>query len=306
MLKRFFFAGAAIAGVVAAAVGFAGWRWVTPVRRRPSPYPADLPIERVWITSEDGTELYGIYLAGGEGRPGIVLCHGYYRDHREPMDVAMPLNEAGYHVLLFDFRGSGRSGGEHTTAGYLEVWDVVAAVGYLKDRIGGQPVGVLGISMGAAAAITAATETDDIAAIVADSPFAHLEGVMQEQVRMIVPHPLLEPLAWASIRFGNRISGGNYREVRPVDSIARLDSTPVFVIYGERDEYISSDQIDELIQAAVGPKELWILDCGHTMARKDYPEEYIKRVLRFFEANLDGHRAQVRSKRAGKNGAGGL
>jgi pimeloyl-ACP methyl ester carboxylesterase len=300
VLKRLIIGAGLAAGAVAAAVAFGGWRWVTPVRRRQGGYPEGLSPEEVWIVSEDGTALFGIYLKGRAKAPGIVFCHGYFRDHRQPLDVARALNDAGYHVLLFDFRGSGRSEGDHTTAGYLEVWDVVSAVRDLKDRIGDHPVGVLGISMGAAAAITAATEIDDIAAIVADSPFAHLEGVMREKVREIVPHPLLEPLAWASIRIGNQISGGDYKQVRPVDSIAKLESTPILVIYGERDEYISSGQIDELIQAATGPKELWILDCGHGMAQQAEPEEYVNRVLRFFEANLGGKKRAARRKSAAK------
>jgi fermentation-respiration switch protein FrsA (DUF1100 family) len=158
--------------------------------------------------------------------------------------------------------------------------------------------------MGATAAITAATETSDVAAIVADSPFADLEGVMQEKVREIVPHALVEPLAWASIRIGNYISGGDYRQVRPVDSIRKLESTPILVIYGERDENVSSDQINRLIQAAPGPKELWILDCRHAMASKAQPEEYISRVSRFFDANLGGRKRAARRKAAAKNGSG--
>lgn len=304
MLKRLLVAGGLAAGAVAAAVVFGGWRWVTPVRKRWNGYPEGVSPEEVWIVSEDGTALFGVYLEGAAKAAGVVLCHGYFRDHRQPLDIAGALNDAGYHVLLFDFRGSGRSEGEYTTAGYLEVWDVVAAVRYLQDRIGERPIGVLGISMGAAAAITAATEIDGITAIVADSPFAHLEGVMREKVREIVPHPLLEPLAWASIRIGNLISGGDYRQVRPVDSIAKLQSTPLLVIYGERDEYISSSQIDELIQAAAGPKELWILDCGHGMAQQEKPEEYMSRVLRFFETNLSGKKRTSRRRGAGKKTAG--
>lgn len=302
MLKRLLIAAGLSASAVAGAVLFGGWRWVTPVRKRRNGYPEGLSPEEVWIVSEDGTALFGVYLEGEPKSPGIVLCHGYFRDHRQPLDVARVLNEAGYHVLLFDFRGSGRSEGDHTTAGYLEVWDVVAAVRYLKDRIGERPIGVVGISMGAAAAITAATEIDDIDAIVADSPFAHLEGVMREKVREIVPHPLLEPLAWASIRIGNEISGGDYRQVRPVDSIAKLETTPILVIYGEQDEYISSSQIDELLQAATGPKELWILDCKHSMAQQENPEEYVSRVLRFFETNLGGKKRSPRRKGPTKKG----
>jgi pimeloyl-ACP methyl ester carboxylesterase len=272
--------------LVAATVAFAGWRWVTPVRKPDREYPDGLGVEQVRFRSADGTVLFGAYLAGDSGRPGVVLCHGYWRDHFEPLDIGVVLNRDGYHVLLFDFRGCGQSDGNHTTVGYRETEDVSAAIDHLRDRVGDAPLGVLGISMGAAAAIMAAPRAG-LKAMVADSPFAHLEGVMSRKVRDFTPHPWLIPLSWISIMLGETLSGGNYRAVRPVDSVRSLESTPMMVIYGERDEFISSDQIDELVQAAPGPKELWILDCGHAMARIEAEEEYRARVHRFFDRHLN-------------------
>lgn len=270
---------------VGAAVAFAGWRWVTPIRRPASAYPDGLETETVRFASADGTSLFGVCLTGREGAPGIVLCHGYFRDHFEPLDVGVALNEAGYHVLLFDFRGCGQSDGGHTTVGYRETDDVMAAIQHLSSRLDGRPLGVLGISMGAAAAIMAG-QTADVAAIVADSPFAHLRGVMEQKVRDFTPHPWLIPLSWASIRLGEALSGGDFRAVRPVDSVRKMPATPVMVIHGERDEFVSGDQIEELIRAMAGPKELWILDCGHAMARLERADEYKDRVLRFFDSHL--------------------
>jgi len=274
-----------VSALVSAIVAFAGWRWVTPIRKAARTYPTGVEVKNVRFWSGDGTELFGAYLEGRSGHPGVVLCHGYFRDHFEPLETGIAFNQAGYHVLLFDFRGCGRSGGIRTTAGYLETGDVSAAVQYLRGQLGEEPLGVLGISMGAASAIMAAPNAA-VAAIVADSPFAHLEGVMERKVRDFTPHPWLVPLAWTSIAIGEALSGGDYRAVRPVDSVRSLGSTPMLVIYGERDEFVSSDQIDELIQAMPGPKELWILDCGHAMARIERGEEYRARVLRFFETHL--------------------
>ncbi len=291
MLRTLFKIIAIVSTVVGAIVAFAGWRWVTPIRKVARTYPSGLEVESVRFRSGDGTALFGAYLKGGSGHPGVVLCHGYFRDHFEPLETGIALNEAGYQVLLFDFRGCGRSGGSHTTVGYLETRDVLSAIEYLRSRMtGDEPLGVLGISMGAAAAIMAAPSAE-VGAVVADSPFAHLEGVMARKVRDFTPHSWLVPLGWTSIVLGEALSGGDYRAVRPVDSVRSLDSTPMLVIYGERDEFISSDQIDELIQAMPGPKELWILDRGHAMARVAYAEEYRARVLRFFDRNLatSGH-----------------
>ena len=54
-------------------------------------------------------------LAPGERRAGIVLCHGYtgVKDLYLP-DNARVLNEAGYVVLAFDYKGWGESEGSRT------------------------------------------------------------------------------------------------------------------------------------------------------------------------------------------------
>ena len=57
-------------------------------------------------------DLYGRGLRPADRRAGIVLCHGYtgVKDLYLP-DNARVLNEAGYVVLAFDYKGWGASEG---------------------------------------------------------------------------------------------------------------------------------------------------------------------------------------------------
>src|SRR6185369_7667751 len=88
-----------------------------------------------------------------------------------------------YNVLLLDHRGHGDSGGLRTTIGYEERLDVHAAVDVLVER-GLGPVGIFGMSMGAATAILAAAEDERIAAIVADSPYARLRWAVARSAEL--------------------------------------------------------------------------------------------------------------------------
>jgi len=60
--------------------------------------------------------------------------------------AATRLNRAGG-VVLFDFRGHGRSGGE-STLGDLEIRDVAVAVAYARE-LGYERIATVGFSMGA-------------------------------------------------------------------------------------------------------------------------------------------------------------
>ena len=83
----------------------------------------------------------------------------------------------GYNVLMFDFRGHGRSEGQHVSMGYYERQDLLGAVDYLQ-RWGIDRVGVMGFSMGGAVAMATAPHSEAIRAVVSDGGFACLSDAI--------------------------------------------------------------------------------------------------------------------------------
>ncbi len=100
----------------------------------------------------------------GETRAGIVLCHGYtgVKDLYLP-DNARVLNEAGYVVLTFDYKGWGTSEGARSRlAPYSRVADVQAALTYLglQPQVDEDRLGIYGTSYGGATVVwTGAIDT---------------------------------------------------------------------------------------------------------------------------------------------------
>ena len=109
----------------------------------------------------------GIRLAGdvylpedlppGEQRAGIVLCHGYtgVKDLYLP-DNARRLNEAGYVVITFDYKGWGDSEGpRNRLAPYSRVYDVQAALSFLSTlpEVDPERLGIYGTSYGGATVV---------------------------------------------------------------------------------------------------------------------------------------------------------
>ena len=91
----------------------------------------------------------------GERRSGILLCHGYtgVKDLYLP-DNARVLNEAGYVVMTFDYKGWGESEGKspNRLAPHSRVADVQAAMTFLglQPEVNEDNIGIYGTSYGGA------------------------------------------------------------------------------------------------------------------------------------------------------------
>jgi hypothetical protein len=120
-----------------------------------------MPSKAVSFYSE-GTRLSGDLflpddLTPGEKRAGIVLCHGYtgVRNLYLP-DNARLLNQAGYVVLTFDYKGWGDSDGPRSRLSpYGRVIDSQAAITFLgaQPAVDDSRIGLYGTSYGGATVV---------------------------------------------------------------------------------------------------------------------------------------------------------
>ncbi len=114
----------------------------------------------------DGNIYYPEGLKDGESRAGVVLCHGYtgVKDLYLP-DNAAVLNDAGYVVMTFDYKGWGNSEGARTRlAPYSRVADVQAAMTYLQiqPEVNEEFIGIYGTSYGCATVVWVAAHDERV------------------------------------------------------------------------------------------------------------------------------------------------
>jgi Alpha/beta hydrolase family len=129
----------------------------TPTTGAPLPKPCLLyarsPARPFWFRTSAGALLVGVML--GRGRTGLVLAHGYGLDLCEWFPQGQAFAGLGYRVLAFDFEGYGESQLGSGPDARIDT-DVVAAAEELRRR-GADRIVLLGSSMGAMAALSAAT-----------------------------------------------------------------------------------------------------------------------------------------------------
>jgi pimeloyl-ACP methyl ester carboxylesterase len=169
---------AVLAGVVTfvsfGAIGFLMYKHSHPPRVAAAETPEALftRYENVEFPSTDGIPLVGWWISGAPGSPVVILCHDLGESRSSLVGLSTDLAESGYSVLLFDFRGHGQSGGV-SSFGILEKRDLLGAIDWLASRrdADAQHIGVVGVGMGAHAAILAGAERPQVRCLVLDSPY---------------------------------------------------------------------------------------------------------------------------------------
>lgn len=275
----------AVGGVLAAGAWY--------LLRRRSPDPSDPPTnydlsyQEVAFHARDGVKLRGWWIpapSSHEPAPTVIMAHGQAGSMDGDTAQMVPLHQAGFNVLMFDFRGHGRSEGNTVTMGVHEKADLLGAVDYLTDHHGCQRVGVLGFSMGAAVAVMAAAESERIASVVADSSYTTLEHTLRRwSVHPSVPSPLYEWIVDNSLTLASVITGVPLREAQPISAVSRLADRPVLFIYGERDPFVTVEEMRQM-SAITRNAELWLVpDAGHRDAYHNDPDTYNQRVIGWFK-----------------------
>ncbi len=119
--------------------GLLAWGTVCrkPKTMAPTPAAFGLRGESARFASADGTALRGWLIpAEGKGKAKglIICCHGVDSARLAMLQPARALHRAHYAVLIFDFRGRGASGGAHSTLGFRETDDLLAAAAWTQSR----------------------------------------------------------------------------------------------------------------------------------------------------------------------------
>ncbi len=289
----------ALGGAAGLGAGLAALAWYGSsevIRRRPpdvqaSPADYDLTFENVTFKSTDGVILRGWLIpapgAAGTGGPTVIFCHGHAGSMDPDLQYVPWFHAAGFNVLMFDFRGHGRSEGQHVSMGCLERYDLLGALSFLAER-GIRRVGVLGFSLGGAVAISTAAMTRSIAAVVSDGGFAALRRTLAAGIRQRYPlGPACDWLAWLIVRVAGWRLGVDLTEGDPIRWVGQVSPMPLLLIHGGQDPYVSVEDVRRLYARAAEPKELWIVpEAGHRQVDQVRPEEYRRRVLGFFERYL--------------------
>jgi len=257
--------------------------------------PPPPPARIVHFTSSDGVPIAANYWPGArEDGPAVLLLHGINNTRDRLTPHAIWLNGLGYAVLAIDFRGHGESGAESRTFGLYEARDAAAALAFLRARAPRRKVGVVGISLGGAAALLGDEGPLPVEAMVLHAVYPDLRTAIVNRLARVGSRPIArlgEPLlsyqSW--LRYGVGPS-----RIAPIDGIRNYRGQ-VLIVAGTADRDTSVADTRALYAAAPGPKALWLVDgADHIATSILWSDEYRARVSRFFEQSLGWPEATAR------------
>ncbi|MEE8142383.1 MAG: alpha/beta hydrolase [Planctomycetota bacterium] len=213
--------------------------------------------EEITFSSEDGVALSGVWIPHLKARGVILFCHGNAGNLSSRIPQAVSWRQLGYSVLLFDYRGYGRSAGTPSESGVLS--DARSAWQEAERRGMETPI-LFGRSLGAFAAIRLAGERQ-ARGLVIDSAFISARAM----AKLVLPVP---GLSWfMSLKLDN------------LEAIPRV-RCPLLVMHGELDEVVPFQHGRELFNAAPEPKSFLPLPgLGHNDSRE---QPAVERALDHF------------------------
>jgi len=219
----------------------------------------------------------------------VLVHHGYGREHSRAWRYGAFLQAAGYGVLAVDFRSSRWSRRLPTTLGHHEIVDAQAALDWLRAEpvAAGAAIGLMGESLGGSVALLLAAANPEVAAVVADGPFAHATLALEDSSERWARLP--RRTAHLARALGRVVTGRDVGGVDVEPAAVALGSRPLFLIHALRDNRLSSEHTRRLWLAAGAKDPLWLIPrAGHNEGWRRHRVEYERRVLAFFDRHLLG------------------
>lgn len=235
---------------------------------RPTAYPdgnwnpESLAYEDAWFTADDGVKLHGWFCEHPDPQAVVLYCHGNAGNLSYRVDRMRDLLSLDASVMIFDYRGYGRSEGSPDEAGIMA--DARAARKWLAERVqrDEQDIVLLGNSLGGAVAVDLAT--DGAKALVLENTFTSLPDVAA------VHYPFV-PARWI---MRTRLDS--------LSKIVRYKG-PLLLAHGTADSIIPYDLGRRLFAAANEPKQMFSVKGGD---HNDGIKPAYKQALREFLSAL--------------------
>lgn len=225
--------------------------------------PPGMPIEDAEFEAADGTRLHGWYLPHEHPTAVILFCHGNAGNITNRLQVLQRLhNDVGASVLIFDYRGYGRSQGSPYEEGVLQ--DTRAARAWLARQasVDEPDIVLLGRSLGGAVAVDLAAR-DGARGLILQSTFTS------------IPDMASYHYSWLPVRALLRTR---------LDSLSKIGSYhgPLLQSHSLDDTIIPYSSGKQLFDAANEPKRFITLkNADHNDSERP---EYYQEVKEFIES----------------------
>jgi pimeloyl-ACP methyl ester carboxylesterase len=257
---------AGVAGLALLGLNAAIRRSLRAPRIRSTSNPADhgLAYSSQAIPTSNSKKLNAWWLpATTQTAPTLIVVHGWGGNAAMMLPVAQPLHAAGFALLFIESRCHGNSDGDSFSSMPRFAEDIDAAFTWLKHQPGvdGSRIGVLGHSVGASAALLAASRAPGIAAVASIAAFEHPESIMRRF--LATKRVPFIPFGWYVLRYVQQVIGYRFDTIASINTI-RTVRCPVLLVHGLDDSTVPASDAQHIhANAAPGISRLLLIPGDH-------------------------------------------
>ena len=255
-------------------------------------------VEEKQLTTSDNYKIQ-IYEAIKDNPKGVVIMFtGIQNPSVTYMyGLAQLMYDNGYASILVDVRGHGKSDGNKITFAVEEIKDAQAVVDYINSntRYKDLPIIAMGVSMGGAVAVNAASTIDDIDGLISMSAYSSWSDVAIDTLEVGGYPRWLANLIKPGIEIHGLFSYGlDFIKYRPEETIKQIEDKPILFMHSKLDNKVPIGNFYRLYKNYSGENaDVWIREGdAHFILHgvgldNPYPdEEYCNKVIEFLEKNF--------------------
>ena len=202
--------------------------------------------DEVLVETSDGLALRAFHAKADAGKPTVVYFHGNGGTLENASVSNFAFEQAGFGVLLLEYRGYGGNPGEPSEQGFYRDGD--AAIAWLKAQgVSASDLIIIGNSIGGGIATEMATRHDPTALILI-APFTSLPDAVHSNFWWIPARALVRD------------------QYRNAEKLKELDGLPVLIQHGDADLVVPYDHGKALAQVTPGAEFQTFEGSGHVLS----------------------------------------
>lgn len=237
----------------------------------------------VYVTSDDGLRLHGLWVPVEKPKGTVLLVHGYRSTVLVDFGLALEFyHMLGMNVLLPEHRSHGKSEGKYITFGVKESADMCMWIHWHNQQFGALPTVVSGMSMGASTVMYMADIPlpENVKCLIADCGFTSPYDIISVVFRKTTHLPALLSLKITNIL--TRLFAGFGLKDKDSRRSLKNSRLPVFIIHGTADDFVPCEMSREAYAVCTDPKQvLYVEGAGHGVSFVVAPEKYAQMLAEF-------------------------
>jgi pimeloyl-ACP methyl ester carboxylesterase len=253
----------------------------------PEDYINSLPYQTFQLKSPYGYMIHGrVYLqspdsSGERSKNFAIIIHGITMNLYGALKYLPFFYKKGFNVVVFDLRNHGETGGENTSYGYFEKWDLSTVTDYLYKEFGQDiTVGLHGESMGGTIAMLNMAMDQRISFGIIDCAFSDLPELLLLKLKQDSRIKSKKMISFVNLLIKIR-AGFSIEDVSPLKELPTIKQ-PLLFIHGSEDTYIPAMMSKAMYAFKMDRKYIYIAEGGvHGTSMATDPRRYDEEITTF-------------------------